>query len=1110
MAVIICLLGVMAQQVNAARIEVAEGLLVNLRSEDLASGSVSEWPNRGTLGGVFTAVGNPVVETVGDWDSVVSLDGQSYFEGPVSPAGIVGGGTRSIEVWAYNIGESKEECMVAWSHRGGPDGTNMTFNYGWKDFGAAGHWGDADMAWGGDHVPYPALETWWHLVYTYDGTTIRLYVNGDPAGERVAALNTHGGNIIRVGTQTDPDGSADVGEKTFSGAIAQVRIHDGVLTPEQIQHNAKIRIEIVGQASNPMPKNGDPDVPLRDLILSWEPGLYPGTHTVYFSEDMNAVESGTAEVVSDVDANSYDPGPLNYETTYYWRVDEVNDSPDKTVYEGSVWSFRAEPYAMPIPAQAISATASSQAEGQGPENTINESGLVDDLHSTEIEDMWVTVEGQALPAWIQYEFDKTYKLHEMLVWNYNGVSILASLGLQDVTVEYSTDGVDWILNDNVSVFNKATGTDDYAADTTVPFGDVPVKYVKITVNGNWGGDVFTQYGLSEVRFLYIPVRARYPSPQDDATGVAPDVALSWRAGREAALHEVYFSSNGNAVANGTALVDTVSETSYAPGYLVALGQTYYWKISEVNEAESPSSWEGDVWSFATIEYLVVDDFENYNDYSPDRIFETWKDGYGYSETEFGPGYCGNGTGATVGHATFPYAEQTIVHEGSQSMPFYYDNSGTGTNSCGQPISLYYSETERTFDTPQDWTKFGIKALSLWFRGDPGNSITEQMYVKINGTKVTYDGDANDLARTTWFEWNIDLAAAGVSLSNVTELGIGFDRTGASGGIGVVYFDDIRLYPSRCVLSKRSADFAEADFAPAGNPAGDCIIDYREIEIIARDWLFEDQIIAPTEDPGLTGIHAYYPLNEGQGITVSDLSGNNPAGGTIDNPNGGLGVGDSAWDTDPERGTVLSFSGDDGTGAFVVAGTIPALGLADNFTWAFWAKQADGGTGANDVIIGNRDGGTQSPLQFIKFTPTNFEYYNGDNSMFIDYNDIPNDQWIHHATVKSGTTLTYYRNSVNYGASTVTSTMDANPFLIGGDVRRERWRGWISEVRLYSRALSQAEIAYLADTTPDDGRLHFPVPSAAELYEAELEGSRSVDLRDFAVLANVWLEQQLWP
>jgi hypothetical protein len=773
----------MSQQVNAARIiAVAEELLVDLRSEDLAAGPVSEWPNRGTLGGVFMAVGDPNVESVGDWDNVVSFDGTTHFEGPVSPLGIVGNDTRSIEVWAYNIEESKEECMVAWSHRGGPDGSNMTFNYGWKDFGAAGHWGDdADMAWEGfDNVTggtggYPPLETWQYLVYTYNGGTIRLYVNGDLNNERVATLNTHRGNIIRIGAQNDNDGTAKMGEKVFSGAIAQVRIHDGVLTPEQIKNNAKIRIEIVGQASDPMPKNGDPDVILRDLILSWEPGLYPCTHTVYFSEDMNVVKSGTAEVVSDIDVNLYDPGPLNYETTYYWRVDEVNDSPDKTVHEGKVWSFTTERYAVPIPAQAISATASSQAEGQGPENTINESGLVDNLHTAEIEDMWATVEGEALPAWIQYEFDKPYQLYEMLVWNFNGVSFLVLVGLQDVRVEYSTDGVNWILNDSVSVFNKAPGAEDYAANTTVPFGDMPVKYVKIAVNSNWSGEFFNQYGLSEVRFLYIPVSAWLPNPEDGASGVDIDVTLGWRAGREAAEHNVYFSDDEQAVIDGTVPAVTVSEVSYDPLLSLDLASTYYWRIDEVNYSAAYPIWEGGVWSFTTEDYLVVDDFESYNDIEQgdesNLVYATWSDG-GYGPTNDPT------NGSTIGYLSVPSMETDTVHGGRQSVPVMYDNTAANLSEVTvNPAELPIG---------RDWTVGSPAILTLWFYGDTANPATDLIYVKVNGIEKAVDVD---LTAESWQEVSIDLVSFGTDLQNVTSLAISIQGTGS----GMVFIDDICLY-----------------------------------------------------------------------------------------------------------------------------------------------------------------------------------------------------------------------------------------------------------------------------------------------------------------------------
>jgi hypothetical protein len=178
------------------------------------------------------------------------------------------------------------------------------------------------------------------------------------------------------------------------------------------------------------------------------------------------------------------------------------------------------------------------------------------------------------------------------------------------------------------------------------------------------------------------------------------------------------------------------------------------------------------------------------------------------------------------------------------------------------------------------------------------------------------------------------------------------------------------------------------------------------------------------DPNLVG---WWPLNEGSGTTVNDLSGRGTSG-TIMNPNGGLGAAGSVWLQDAERGMVLSFNGVNGTGACVIAGTIPPMDLKNNFTWMFWCKQdASQGftssTGGNDVILGNRYGGTTAPLQFIKFTPTNFEWYNADNTNFINYPDIPSGVWVHNATVKRGATLTYYRDGIEVLSIQLTKTVD---------------------------------------------------------------------------------------
>ena len=280
-----------------------------------------------------------------------------------------------------------------------------------------------------------------------------------------------------------------------------------------------------------------------------------------------------------------------------------------------------------------------------------------------------------------------------------------------------------------------------------------------------------QYGLSEVRFFQIPMSARKPYPDSGATGVDVDVVLGWTAGREAATHDVYVSTDEQAVIDGTAPVATVTETSHGP-LALDLDTTHYWKVNEVNEAETPSTWESAIWSFTTTDHLIVDDFESYNDLDPDdpesnRIFNVWIDGYEVPTN-----------GSLVGYENPPFAEQTIVHGGVQSMPFFYSNTGGAA----------YSEAERTFVVPQNWTASGVQTLVLYFHGTEGN--TGQLYVKANGSKVAYGGDAGDVAKPQWNQWSIDLASFGAGLQNITTLAIGVDGNGAS---GTLYVDGIGLY-----------------------------------------------------------------------------------------------------------------------------------------------------------------------------------------------------------------------------------------------------------------------------------------------------------------------------
>ncbi len=540
-------------------------------------------------------------------------------------------------------------------------------------------------------------------------------------------------------------------------------------------------------ARGPTPANGQTDVP-RDVILGWTPGEFADKHDVYFETVFDDVNKASRTnplgvlVRQNQDANSYDPaGLLDFGQTYYWRVDEVKAAPDYTIFKGNIWSFTVEPFAYTIAGENIIATASSvQQEGMGPENTINGSGLdASDLHSTDQTDMWLSRQGGPQPAWIQYEFDKVYNLHQMWVWNHNtGLEGLFGLGIKEATIEYSTDGTDWTVLNGVIEFAQAPGATDYAHNTEVDLAGAVAKYVKVTVNNNWGGH--QQHGLSEVRFFYLSVQAREPKPALGATDVYPDVVLSWRAGREADTHDVYLSNSEQEVIDANASVATVSEPSYDAGTL-DLGRAYYWRVDEVNGAETPATWQGEVWNFATAEYLVVDDFESYNDLDPtdpesNRIFNTWIDGYD-SPTN----------GSVVGYSMSPFAEQTFVHDGHQAIPFSYDN--TGTASVSEAVASIAN-----LQSGGDWTRAGITTLTLYFHGNTDNTV-DQMYVKVNGVKVVYGGDAVALARPLWTQWNIDLNSLGVNLQNVTQLAIGFGDPARTtpGGKGLVFFDDIRLY-----------------------------------------------------------------------------------------------------------------------------------------------------------------------------------------------------------------------------------------------------------------------------------------------------------------------------
>lgn len=230
-----------ARQVGLA---VAGQLVVDLRASDVAQ-DTTIWPNRAFPDGSadFYAFGTPtyVANVEGTGIAGVrfnpTLPATDAYEGPPAPAELTGSSDRSIEVWAFNPAIADEETLVAWSRRGGPAGSNMSFNYGaHPTWGAVGHWDTPDMGWSGT----PAAGLWHYLVYTYDGlNTAKVYADGVLKTTKVlsAPLNTHPDFPIRIAAQANTSGTDFDFGQALSGYIALVRVHTGKLSDADVANN---------------------------------------------------------------------------------------------------------------------------------------------------------------------------------------------------------------------------------------------------------------------------------------------------------------------------------------------------------------------------------------------------------------------------------------------------------------------------------------------------------------------------------------------------------------------------------------------------------------------------------------------------------------------------------------------------------------------------------------------------------------------------------------------------------------------------------------------------------------------------------------------------------
>ncbi|MFC1766350.1 LamG-like jellyroll fold domain-containing protein, partial [Planctomycetota bacterium] len=738
----------------------------------------------------------------------------------------------------------------------------------------------------------------------------------------------------------------------------------------------------VEKASCLSPANGATDV-LRDSVLIWKAGSFATSHNVYLGLNLNDVndadDSSPLLVGPDLVDTTFDPGRLILGETYFWRIDEVNDAHPDKLWKGDVWSFDVEPVGILV--EQLTATASSQnSADEPPDNTINGVGLNEDgSHSQDKKTMWLSAFSDPGAAWIRYDLPAPQKLNEMLVWNHNTqVEEDLGYGFKDALIEVSTDGVSFTSLGTVELLQ--------AAETTVDLQEVVAQSVRITAQNNWG-DLIPKFGVSAVRLYAIPNVARELSPADGEVAVDPVTAvLTWRAGREAAVHDVYVSTDQQAVIDGTAPVVTVATTSYVPD--LDLDMTYYWRVDEVNDLEDPAVWAGGVQNFSTAASIVVDDMESYKV----NMWETWADGY---EDPTNGALVGNGWEATP--------ETETVHEGSKSMPMTYGDAG-----------IQNSWTTRSIEDPivENWSKHGIKSLSLYVHGLAGN-VGGQLYVKVNDTQFDYQGAASDIQLEQWFPWTIDLT--GISVVNSVTIGV-------AGGAGTIYVDSIILTPEASEL----------------------------INPVVPD---------ATELLGSYSFEGDYKDGSGNGLN-------------------GAAVGGATIISDPERGSVLSLDGIDSCVDLGLS-TDKGLNPAGSFSLAAWVNIGAFTANWGHIIVGNRgesDVGWQLRRHAgnpnLTFTVRGTDGADDPRGTIDALATV--GTWIQVTAVydtEAGVRTVYFNGLVDTSIadSGVCAPTTHNVYIgaraNGGNTGPEGFfNGLLDDVKVYNRALSQAEALSLAGRT----------------------------------------------
>ena len=615
----------------------------------------------------------------------------------------------------------------------------------------------------------------------------------------------------------------------------------------------------------------------------------------------------------------------------------------------------------------------------------------------------------------------------------------------------------WIVAKGAADPNRITL--DLSAD--FPNGlDIATTYYWSVNNGERDSAIWSLTTMAQSPFSPQNIA---PADTSEELIVPGDMVFEYRPGDLATSHDLYIGTDPAAVENLTSGVISDIPTVYAydpntDPVRVSLDTTHYWRMRGTND--SGGDWASAVWSFTTTNYEVVADFD-YDDPNSSDMFAGGKQ------------------------------DMNVADDGG-AMRINYA-SGT-------------TRVSHDFGVPQDWSMTTNRAaLYLRYKGWDTNAAATLSVELSDGAAADSVAIADVLVNDTWanFEtWDIDLSQFAVDLSNIVRIAVEVESTGS----GKAYIDNIRVYAPRCV-----SDFVPGDFVDSLEGEGsDCGANVDELLMLAQAWAGGPEIVNAV-DPGtdMQLIHfAFDDTNLTQTSLVSyngvDFATATVTGATLGVPGESGVAGDLAMDCGGSGQASL----DNPT---VVLADVGATN--DAITIALWAKgdievvPETGKIVNKNAWIGKFGGDATNRMRIpngagrVVFGGGGLggEFMFWDGTTTADFTG----EWVHYACVldNSADFQGIYRN----GELVVRNSGPLAPFVdtVEETLTIGSWHGVVDDFVVYNRALSQAEVVYLAKGA-GGSVVQNPVSAA------DTNGDGEINFEDFADIAAVWLDFVVWP